>query len=287
MVAARGNVEQVAAWNGVDGAHWARYERHRNAAFRPYERRLQLAARIDAHEHVLDIGCGSGESTRNAARAARAGSAFGVDLSFRMIEQAPRRAREEDLGNARFEQSDAQVHPFAPHAFESAISRFGAVFFADPEAAFRNVGRGMRSGGRLVLLTWRDFRVNEWFVALRQPLAFGSAPPVSASEVPGPFGLADPRTVRGPLDAAGFDDIELQEVDEPVFFGRDVEDALGFVRGLAFVRHVLDDLDEPAEVRALRRLRKVLSSPATGGGIVFGPAARLISTRRSRSFRFA
>ncbi|MGH3592985.1 MAG: class I SAM-dependent methyltransferase [Pseudonocardiaceae bacterium] len=69
---------------------------------------------------MLDVGCGSGQVTRDAARCAAAGSAFGVDLSSRMIELARQQADGEQVANVAFHQADAQVHPFLDHRFLSS-----------------------------------------------------------------------------------------------------------------------------------------------------------------------
>jgi ubiquinone/menaquinone biosynthesis C-methylase UbiE len=90
---------------------------------------------------VLDIGCGAGQSTRDAARAAALGSVLGVDISEELLERARRRTAEEGLSNATYERGDAQIHPFPPSSFEVIISRFGTMFFADPVAAFCNIAR--------------------------------------------------------------------------------------------------------------------------------------------------
>ena len=104
-----------------------------------YDAELQLhnhafrrACAILAHERVLDIGCGAGRTTRDAARAAAAGSAMGIDLSAPAITCARELAAAEGVRNVRFEQGDAQAHPFPPQGFDVAISRFGTMFFADP-----------------------------------------------------------------------------------------------------------------------------------------------------------
>src|SRR5205085_537982 len=95
------------------------------------------------------IGCGTGQSTRDAARAAVLGSAVGVDISHEMLERARIRAAKEGLQNVTFEHGDAQVHPFPPSHFDVVISRFGTMFFADPVAAFDLV-RDMRMTRELV-----------------------------------------------------------------------------------------------------------------------------------------
>ena len=88
-----------------------------------------------------------------------------MDLSAHMIDVARRRAASEGLPNARFLHADAQLHPFPPGGFDVVISRTGAMFFGDPPAAFGNLARALRPGGRLALLTWQPAARNEWFGA--------------------------------------------------------------------------------------------------------------------------
>ena len=52
-----------------------------DAELRRHNEVLRRAFGVQLHDHVLDIGCGTGQTTRQAARAARAGSALGVDVS--------------------------------------------------------------------------------------------------------------------------------------------------------------------------------------------------------------
>lgn len=107
---------------------------------------------------MLDVGCGNGQTTRDAARAAFDGSAVGVDLSSRMVEFARRLAAAERIANATFHQADAQIHPFVEGSFDVAISRTGVMFFGDPPAAFANIACPLRPGGRLVLMTLAEHR---------------------------------------------------------------------------------------------------------------------------------
>jgi ubiquinone/menaquinone biosynthesis C-methylase UbiE len=149
------NTEQLRAWDGGEGAYWAANADRFDRGVAAYHGRFLAAAGIGNTDHVLDIGCGTGQTTRDAARAAASGSALGVDLSSQMIGHARRRAAQDGIANARFEQADAQIYPFAAGAFDVAISRTGAMFFGDPAAAFGNIGRALRPAGRLTLLTWQ------------------------------------------------------------------------------------------------------------------------------------
>src|SRR5437763_3050304 len=121
------NVDQADAWNGPEGVAWAaQYDRY-DTAMHGYHTRLLDAAGIGPTEHVLDVGCGCGETTRDAARAAASGHALGVDISALMLDRARAIASVEGLTNVVFEQGDAQVYPFESEAFDIVISRFGAM----------------------------------------------------------------------------------------------------------------------------------------------------------------
>ena len=120
-----------------------------------------------------------------------------------MLARGAERAAEEGLTNVAFAQADAQVEPFADGRFDLVVSRFGVMFFSDPVAAFANLARATRPGGRLGLVVWRPFAGNEWVEAPRAALAVGRDLPPIPEDVPGPFGLADPDRVRRILDDAG------------------------------------------------------------------------------------
>jgi ubiquinone/menaquinone biosynthesis C-methylase UbiE len=137
MTVAIANVDTAAAWDGDEGDDWARDWQRYDRSIQRYQDRLLVASTIDASDQVLDIGCGNGESTRAAARVAVDGSALGVDLSTRMVERARELASSEGLDNVAFERADAQVHAFEPNAHDVAISRFGAMFFAESGRGFR------------------------------------------------------------------------------------------------------------------------------------------------------
>jgi SAM-dependent methyltransferase len=274
------NVDQARAWQGEE-EHWVEHEERYDAGVRRHGLRLYAAARIAAADQVLDVGCGCGQVTRDAARAAPAGSALGVDLSARMIARARERARAERLANARFEQADAQVYSFEAGAYDLALSRFGGMFFGDPVAAFRNVGRALRPGGRLALVAWQALDQNEWLLAVRGALAAGRTLPAPPVGTPGPFGLADPARAWGILVDAGFEAVAVEAVEEPIWLGTDGADAFGYLRTMGVTRGLLNDLDEATAARALDTLRETLAAHATADGVLFGSAAWLITARRA------
>ena len=293
------NVEQHAVWNGVAGAHRLSNPDQDDAEVFALRPRLRDAAAIAPGERVLDVGCGTGQSTRDAARAAAPGRVLGVDLSAGMLERARARSAAEGLDNVGYEQADAQVHPFPPAAFDVAISQFGVMFFADPVAAFANIGRALRPGGRLAVMVWQAREVNEWAVAVRDALAGDAAPapaapaaaeaptpaepPAAPPPVPAsPFSLADPPVVRGILDAAGFEDVDLTDVREPVYYGRDADAAYGFTCGLWSTGTALAAMAPDGAERARRRLCAVMAAHDTGSGVLFDSRVWVVRARRPR-----
>jgi ubiquinone/menaquinone biosynthesis C-methylase UbiE len=118
-----------------------------DAELRLLNQALRLAYGIERHDRVLDVGCGTGQTTREAARMAVEGSVLGIDLSAVAIDRARELARAKGIRNVTFLRADAQAYPFPSERFDLVVSRFGTMFFRDPVAAFANVGRALRRAG--------------------------------------------------------------------------------------------------------------------------------------------
>jgi SAM-dependent methyltransferase len=272
------NAEQLRAWDGDEGAYWAAHAERFDRAVAAHHPRVLAAAAVGRAERVLDVGCGTGQTTRDAARAAATGSALGVDLSSKMLDHARRRAADEGVANARFEQADAQIHPFEDAAFDLAISRTGAMFFGDPVAAFTNIARAVRPGGRLVLMTWQPLHRNEWIREISGALAAGRELPAPPPSAPSPFSLSEPDRVRSILGDAGFRDVELESSTATMWFGTDAEDAHAFVLGL--LGWMLEGLDDVGRAQALDALRSTTAAHETGDGVLYDSAAWMVRAAR-------
>lgn len=273
------NVAQLRAWDGDEGAYWTDHADYFDRAVATYHQLLFEAAAIAGTDRVLDIGCGTGQTTRDAARRATHGEAVGVDLSSRMIEYARSRAAAEGLTNATFEQVDAQVHPFQPASFDVAISRTGAMFFGDMTAAFGNIARAVEPGGRLTLMTWQGMSENAWIREVFVALAVGREIPGPAPDAPGPFSLSDPHRVRTILSAAGFENVELEPASTGMWFGEDPDDAYRFVLGL--MGWMLEGLDDSRRMRASENLRATMAEHETRDGVYFDSAAWVVRATRA------
>jgi SAM-dependent methyltransferase len=272
----RPNSEPTAGDHGTRHSDLFDYD----AELRRHNELFRAAARVGSRDRVLDIGCGTGQTTREAARAAVTGSAVGVDLSAHMLDRARQLSDDQGLSNVSYQQADAQVHRFPPTHFDLCISRFGSMFFADPVAAFTNIRRALRPAARLVLLVWQDRDRNEWAFAIRQTLTAATATPTPPTRGPDPFSLADPTITEGILAAAGFTEVNFTDVHEPVYYGPDSATAFDAVFRLWEFKDLLANLDAATAEQARMRLRATLTAHNTDGGVYFDSRAWIITARR-------
>jgi SAM-dependent methyltransferase len=254
-----------------------------DAELRAHHKHFRAAYGISPGDEVVDIGCGTGLTTREAARAAAPGGVVGVDVSERMVERARQLTAAEGLGNVRYEQGDAQVHRFDPAGFDVAISRFGTMFFADPAAAFANIAAALRPKARLVLLVWQRYEHNEWARAIDAALGDAAQAPQPGAD---PFSLGDPGATAGLLDGAGFDRIRFEDVHEPVLYGPDLDAAVTFVRGFQSTSAALASLSDREAARTVERLREMLAAHHSDErGVVLDSRSWLVTARRRRYLR--
>jgi SAM-dependent methyltransferase len=270
------NAEQAEDWNGASGQEFIDHrERHERMLGR-LKARLLAAAQITDGENVLDVGCGCGDVTILAARAAGSGHAVGADFSRIQVAEARRLAACAGVANARFEVADVQVHPFRAGSFDVVLSSFGVMFFDDPAAAFGNLRKALRPGGRLAFVCWRTRAENPVFTT-----GFAEAAArLGLREMPEPgaaFSLADTGRIGTFLSGAGFGGIEFATADEPMLIGRDIDDVLEYERTSPTATEILTGLS-PAQASELTRLvRDRMVAYASPDGVTMPGAAWLVT----------
>jgi ubiquinone/menaquinone biosynthesis C-methylase UbiE len=255
-----------------------------DAELRAHHEHLRAAYRIGRGDEVLDIGCGTGLTTREAARAAAPGRVVGVDVSERMLERARELTAAERLENVSYELGDAQVSRFDAERFDLAISRFGTMFFSDTVAAFANIASALRPQGRLVLLVWQRRERNEWALAIEA--ALGDAAELPRPLTADPFSLGESEATAEMLERAGFEAVRFEDVSEPVLYGHDLEAALEFVCGFQETRSALASMSRDDASCAVERLRETLKGHyGDDEGVAFGSRSWLVTGRRRRPRR--
>jgi SAM-dependent methyltransferase len=274
------NATQREKWNTETGSRWL--ERHAiiDQQIAPFGRRAMDRASIQPGERVLDVGCGCGETTVELARrVGHSGSILGVDISAQLIEAARALAQKSDLENVHFEEADAQTYPFPAASFDLIFSRFGIMFFDDPDAAFHNLHSALRQGGRLAFVCWPAPRENQ-FVTI--PLAAAarhiSLPAPGDPDAPGPFAFADADRVQRILSRSDFADIEIERVIEKVG-GKSLEETTDMLLQLGPLDEILDGLDGGTKHAIRADLRAALSQFETSGRVSLDAVAWLVTAR--------
>jgi ubiquinone/menaquinone biosynthesis C-methylase UbiE len=249
-----------------------------DAELRAHHEHLRAAFGIDRGDEILDIGCGTGLTTREAGRATAPGRVVGVDVSERMLERARELTAAEPLGNVSYVLNDAQQCGFAPDRFDLAISRFGMMFFSDPVAAFTNIASALRPQARLVSLVWQPRELNEWALAIAA--AFGNAPKLPQPTADA-FSLGDAEATTEMLEHTGFEAVRLEDVNEPVFYGHDIDAALEAVCGFEGPKSALAAMSRDDAIHAIARLRETLEAHYNDDqGVAFDSRSWLITCRR-------
>lgn len=273
------NRDQAALWNDAAGRAWVEMQDVLDRVLAPFGARLIDAGFPGAGAHVADVGCGAGATTvEMARRVGPAGSCLGVDISRPLVQAARARVADGGPENVSFVQADAQTHPFQPGGFDAIISRFGVMFFDDPPAAFANLRRAVRLGGRLTFVAWRGPADNA-FLTLGTRTAAPHLPPfpTPGPEDPGQFAFADPDRVRRILAGGGWSDVGIDPLDVPCSI---TEADLGaYTTRLGPVGMALRDADEPTRARIANLLHAAYAPHVRDGAAAFTGACWLVTAR--------
>ena len=228
ITADEANAEQVEFWNGEAGQEWVERDKQMRMTLRPIGGEAIAAALVQPGEAVLDIGCGCADTSFALLESVGAtGRVLGVDISEPMLGAATTRAKQlsdELQGAISFELADASIYPFEAASFDLVFSRFGVMFFADPDAAFANIRKALKPGGRIAFICWAPVPENEW-ITLPMSAAFAHVPrpePVPPNS-PGPFGLSDRVFTEQMLSEAGYTDINIVSTRPLMRFGHGIE----------------------------------------------------------------
>jgi SAM-dependent methyltransferase len=225
-----GNAAQWEHWNSVAGPKWVAFSDRLDRALTEVGQILLQAADPLRDEAVLDIGCGTGGMlVPLAAAVGNRGVVVGIDISAPMLDAARHRLGGESVGNVTLIEGDVQSYAFKPAAFDLLVSRFGVMFYTDPVAAFRNLLRATRAGGRLRFVCWAPLQENpQWSLALAAVTRRLGPPEPKPLHAPGPLAFSDPTYVEEILHSAGFAEIAISR-QSPMLIGTSPEDEAEFL----------------------------------------------------------
>jgi SAM-dependent methyltransferase len=275
------NTGMAEYWNGRPAEVWVREAERFDAMLAPFGRRLLTSAGLELGERVLDVGCGNGAVSLDAARAVGPdGRVTGLDLSAPMLEVARQRAEEAGL-DVSFVQGDAQSVSF-DRAFDVVLSRFGVMFFDAPQMAFANLAKATRPGGRLCFVCWQEMFANDWIaVPSMAMVAHVGIPELPEPGAPGPFALADAGRTKDLVESAGWSEVTVDACGERMRMGRDPEDVVAFMLSDEMGRRVVEGKDPEAVQAGTQATLEALRPYATPEGVELGGACWLVTARRA------
>lgn len=277
------NAEQIDYWNSDTGERWARYQDKLDAMLQPFSHAVLERAQLKPGDHIMDIGCGCGATTLEAAmRVGTSGRALGVDISTPMIARARARARETG-SSAEFMLADAATENFSQASFDTLISRFGIMFFLDPVSAFAHLRKTLAPEGRVSLVCWRTMRENGWVsVPYAAALPHIPEPEKPVPGAPGPFAFADRDRFRGILEQAGYSGIEIDPFDASLTIGSGpdpVESALEQTMEIGPLSRAIKTLPEENRMRVMEAVRDALVREVANGEVRLDGAVWLVSAK--------
>ena len=273
--------EQAQLWNGPAGRAWVELQAVLDGMLKPFGDMIVEAVPATGTGSVLDVGCGAGATTLEAARRLGAkGHCVGVDISEPLIAAARSRAERDGIP-ARFIHADAQTYGFEQASFDIIISRFGVMFFEDPIQAFANLRRAANRGAALRFVAWRSAAENP-FMTTAERAAAPLLPniPARQPDAPGQFAFADQNRVRGILEKSGWSGVDIRPVD--LVCNLPEKELVGYFTRLGPVGRVLQEVDERTRTGVIATIRAAFHPYVKGANVRFDAACWLVGAKAPR-----
>jgi len=264
------NEDQIKFWNEKAGQNWTILQAWMDANMAAIEDAVLAFAQAKSGMAVLDVGCGTGATSLALAKAGA--KVTGVDISRPMLGLARERAAKAGLP-ITFVEADASTYPFTPD-FDLIFSRFGVMFFDAPVAAFANMRKALKAGGRMAFVCWRTPPENPWASApLLAAKPFLPEQPPPDPLAPGPFAFADAKRMEDILLQSGFSDIRIEKLDAVMTMGDDLGLVVSRMLQIGPLSRAVDEVDDAIRAPIAKAVQGALAQFVRPDGEIAPPAA--------------
>ena len=277
------NQEQREFWSAIKGDLWVTLQPRIDTMLAAFGDKALDALNPRSGERILEIGCGTGTTTLAlGARVGASGEILAADLSRPMLNKAIERANVSAEHPITFVEADAQVHSFPTATFDAVYSRFGVMFFDDPIAAFRNIRKAVRPGGRMAYVCWADRKANPWIRipagAAKTCLDLPAPPP---DDAPGQFSMENEDRVQQILHDAGWSDIGLECFTVEGSIGSNAADAARFITKMGPMSEPFALADSDTQNKTLQVIEEALTPYSNDSGVTLGFSTWIVSAMQT------
>jgi SAM-dependent methyltransferase len=277
------NQEQREFWSDIKGDLWVTLQPRIDTMLATFGDKALDTLNPQSGERILEIGCGTGTTTLAlGGRVGTSGEILAADLSRPMLNKAIERANVSAEHPITFVEADAQVHSFPTATFDAVYSRFGVMFFDDPIAAFRNIGKAVRPGGRMAYVCWADRKANPWIRipagAAKTCLDLPAPPP---DDAPGQFSMENEGRVQQILHDAGWSDIGLERFTVDGSIGSDAADAARFITKMGPMSEPFALADSDTQNKTLQVIEEALTPYSNDSGVTLGFSTWIVSAMQA------
>jgi len=255
-------------WEGA-APGWARWESTVAAWMEPATEAMLAAANVDPGARVLDLACGAGSQTLDAARRVGAqGSVVASDISDMMLDHVRRNASAAELTNVTTLAGAAEDLDMPAKSFDAVICRLGLMLFVEPARALVAAARALRPGGRVAVVVFTTPAANPFMAKPMQILLrhAGKTPPAQGQ--PGIFPLGTPGVLEDLLTGSGFVGVEQHTLQVPLRMPSAAEALTMMQEAFGVYRAVVHDSPQAVQARAWAEVAETLSTFASPTGFV-------------------
>ena len=263
-------------WEGA-ALGWARWEPTIAAWMEPATEAMLAMATVSAGGRVLDLACGAGSQTLDAARRVGPhGAVVATDISDTMLQHVRENAGAADLANVTTLAGAAEDLEVASGSFDAVICRLGLMLVVDPAQALGAVRRALRPEGRVAVVVFTTPATNPFMAKPMQILLrhAGKMPPEPGQ--PGIFSLGAPGVLERLLTDGGFVGVEQRTLDVPLRLPSAAEALTMMTEAFGAYRAVINDSPDAVQAAAWAEVADTLTGFQTPTGFV-APARVLVA----------